>query len=185
MGRSVYIYIYFFEPLFLEGGGKNTGVGCHSLLQEIFSQPRDWTQVSHIVGRRFTIWATRETGKLAQMVKHRPTMQETQVRSLGWEDLLEKETAPHSSTLAWKISWTEEPGRLQSMGSQKVRHNWATSLSLSLSMCVNPKLWIYPSPQLYFFIHYPPPTHPVPVFQCNVHNLTVSKHPHSDQRQHP
>ena len=62
------------------------------------------------------------------MVKHLPVMRETQVRSLGWEDPLEKEMATHSSTLAWKIPWTEEPGRLQSMGSQRVRHNWATSL---------------------------------------------------------
>ena len=49
---------------------------------------------------------------MAQMVKLLPTMQETWVRSLGWEDLLEKEMATHSSTLAWKIPWTEEPGRL-------------------------------------------------------------------------
>ena len=55
---------------------------------------------------------------MAQTVKCLPTMQETRVRSLGWEDALEKETATHSSTLAWKIPWTEEPGRLQSMGSQ-------------------------------------------------------------------
>ena len=59
---------------------------------------------------------------MAQMVKHLSTMQETWVRSLGWEDPLEKEIAIHSSTLAWKIPWTEEPGRLQSMGSQKVGH---------------------------------------------------------------
>ena len=57
---------------------------------------------------------------VAQMVKHLPTMQETQVQSLGWEDLLEKEMAPHSSTLAWKIPWTEERCRLQSMGSHRV-----------------------------------------------------------------
>ena len=50
-------------------------------------------------------------------------MQETRVQSLGPEDLLEKEMAPHSSILAWKIPWTEEPGRLQSMESQKVRHD--------------------------------------------------------------
>ena len=55
----------------------------------------------------------------AQTIKHLPAMRETRVRSLGWEDLLEKEMATHSSTLAWKIPWTEEPGRLQSMGSQK------------------------------------------------------------------
>ena len=60
---------------------------------------------------------------LAQMVKRLPTMRETWVRSLGQEDLLEKVKATHSSTLAWKIPWTEEPGRLQSMGSQKVGHD--------------------------------------------------------------
>ena len=54
------------------------------------------------------------------MVKHLPIMQETQVRSLGQEDPLEKEMATHSSTPAWKILWTEEPGELQSMGSRRV-----------------------------------------------------------------
>ena len=54
------------------------------------------------------------------MVKHLPAMQETQVLPLGQEDPLEKEMATHSSTLAWEIAWTEEPGRLQSMGSQRV-----------------------------------------------------------------
>ena len=54
------------------------------------------------------------------MVKHLPAMPDTRVRSLGWEDLLEKEMATHSSTLAWKIPWIEEPGRLQSKGSQRV-----------------------------------------------------------------
>ena len=62
------------------------------------------------------------------MVKRLPTMQETQVPSLGQEDPLEKETATYSSIDAWKISWTEEPGGLQSMQLQKVGHNWATSL---------------------------------------------------------
>ena len=60
---------------------------------------------------------------MAQMVKCLPAMQETWVQSLGQEDLLEKEMAPHSSTLAWKIPWMEEPGRLQSMGSQRVGHD--------------------------------------------------------------
>ena len=57
------------------------------------------------------------------MVKRLPTMQETWVRFLGREDPLKKEMATHSSTLAWKIPWTEEPGRLQSMGSQRVGHD--------------------------------------------------------------
>ena len=61
---------------------------------------------------------------VAQTVKRLPTMRETQVRSLGQEDRLEKEMATHSSILAWKIPWTEDPGRLQSMGSQRVGHDF-------------------------------------------------------------
>ena len=57
------------------------------------------------------------------MVKRMPTMQETQVQSLGREDLLEKEMVTHSSTLAWKIPWTKKPGGLQAMGSQRVGHD--------------------------------------------------------------
>ena len=60
---------------------------------------------------------------VAQMVKNLPAMQETWVRILGQEDPLEKEMATHSSILAWRIPWTEEPGRLQSTGLQRVRHN--------------------------------------------------------------
>ena len=60
---------------------------------------------------------------VAQSVKNLPAVQETRVRSLGWEDPLEKEMATHSSILAWKISWTEEPGGLQSMGLQRVGHD--------------------------------------------------------------
>ena len=65
---------------------------------------------------------------VAQMVKHLPAMQDIWVRSLGREDPLEKEMANQSSSLAWKIPWTEELGRLRSMGSQRVGHHWATSL---------------------------------------------------------
>ena len=60
---------------------------------------------------------------MAQRLKHLPGIQETQVQSLGQEDPLEKAMAPHSSTLAWRIPWREEPDRLQSMGSQRVRHD--------------------------------------------------------------
>ena len=63
------------------------------------------------------------TSLVSQMVKHLPTMQETWVQSLGWEDLLEKEMETHSSILAWRIPWMEEPGGLQSMGSQRVGHD--------------------------------------------------------------
>ena len=65
------------------------------------------------------LWAS----LIAQRVKHLPAMQETQVRSLGGEDPLEKEMATHSSILAWRIPWTEEIGRLQSMGLQRIEHN--------------------------------------------------------------
>ena len=68
---------------------------------------------------------------VAQMVKCLPTVRETWVRSLGWEDPLEKEMATHCSILAWKIPRMEEPGRLQSTGLQKVGEDWASSLSLS------------------------------------------------------
>ena len=65
---------------------------------------------------------------VAQMVKCLSAMWETRVQSLVWEDPLEKEMAIHSSTISWKIPWTEEPGREDSMGSQRVGHDWATSL---------------------------------------------------------
>ena len=82
-------------------------------------------------------WATREVpdpsiethhwgpriSLVAQTVKRLPAVSETRVRSLGWEDPLEKEVATHSSNLAWKVPWTEEPGGLQSMGSQRVGHD--------------------------------------------------------------
>ena len=70
-----------------------------------------------------TIWSS----LLAQMAKSLPAMQELQVRSLSQEDPLEKEMATHSSILAWEIPWTEEPGRPQSMRSQRVRHDWETN----------------------------------------------------------
>ena len=68
---------------------------------------------------------------VAQRLKHLPGMRDTRVWSLGWEDPLEKEMATHSSTLAWRIPWREEPGRLQSMGLQRVGYDWATSLHFS------------------------------------------------------
>ena len=69
-----------------------------------------------------------------QTVKRLPTMWETQVQPLGWEDLLKKEMATHSSILGWKIPWMEEAGWLQSVGSQRVENDWGTSLSF-LSVC--------------------------------------------------
>ena len=78
--------------------------------------PRGWGKEEGQTGRRVG-----RASLVAQMVKNQPAMQETWVRSLGWEDPLEEGMATHSSILAWRIPWTEEPGRLQSMGLQRVR----------------------------------------------------------------
>ena len=74
----------------------------------------------------FKLYNQTRASLVAQMVKNLPAMQETWVRSLGWEDPPEKGTATHSSILAWRIPWTGEPGRLQSMGSQRVRRDGVT-----------------------------------------------------------
>ena len=82
---------------------------------------------------------------VAQMVKCLPAMWETRVRFLGREDPLEKEMATHSRTLAWEIPWTEEPGGLPSMGSQRFWHDWATSLHFTSLYFIPPpalnRLW--------------------------------------------
>ena len=93
---------------------------------------------------------------VAHTIKNLPAMQETQVLSLGWEDPLQKGIATHFSILAWRIPWTEEPGRLQSMGSQRVRHDWVTNtfipphyawlLFLSSSLCRNVPSFERPPP---------------------------------------
>ena len=84
---------------------------------------------------RWTIKQTCRKTKLSVLIISKISlwllMQDTRVRSLGQEDPLEEEMALHSSTLAWRIPWREEPGRLQSMGSQRVGHDWVTSLSFS------------------------------------------------------
>ena len=76
-----------------------------------------------IPGISFWIILSHWASLVAQRLKHLPAMQETRVLSLGWEDPLEKEMTTHSSILAWRIPWREEPGRLQSTGSQRVRHD--------------------------------------------------------------
>ena len=75
-----------------------------------------------------------------QMVNSLPLVWRTWVRSLGWEDPLEKGMATHSSILAWRIPWTEEPGRLPSMGSQKVGHDWVTN-TFTLSALIGSWTW--------------------------------------------
>ena len=108
----------------------------HFLYQKDFKD--QWDKDDNL---NIPIWAS----LVAQMVKHLPAMQETWVLTLGQEDPLEKKMATHSSTLAWKIPWTEEPGRLQSMWSQRVGHDWATLLTFiwgagfpSVSLVKNP-----------------------------------------------
>ena len=100
-------------------GGR--GVGPSISLGSMLSVPT--------FNRESEVWIQRWRASLvAQRLKHLPGMLETWVWSLGREDPLEKEMATHSSTLAWRIPWREEPGRLQSMGSQRDGHDWATSL---------------------------------------------------------
>ena len=111
--------------------GKNT-------LSKVYKS-RKYTYINdatcHLLHLTFVI----RTSLVAQMVKHLPTIRETQFRSLGWEDPLEKEMATRSSTLAWINPWMEEHCRLQSMGSQRVGHDWATSLC---SKTVTPLNWL-------------------------------------------
>ena len=81
-----------------------------------------WLSLEHLSGfttELVVCWAS----LVAQMVKNLPVMQDTQVRSLGREDPLEKGMATHSSFLTWRIPWTQQPGGLPSMGSQRVRHD--------------------------------------------------------------
>ena len=96
----------------------NNRSACLKLLKDVLL----WNMPDNV-----TIWAS----QVAQWVKNPPAMQEMQemqVPSLGPKDLLERGMATHPNILAWRITWTEEPGRLQSVGSQRVRHDWATSL---------------------------------------------------------
>ena len=118
--------------------GKNTGVGCHFFLQcmkvksesevtqscPTLSDPMDCSPPGSSIHGIFQIH-THINGlpRCTQMVKNLPAVQETRVQSLGWEVPLEKGMATHSSIPAWRIPWTEEPGMLQSMGSQRVGHN--------------------------------------------------------------
>ena len=114
--------------------GKNAGVGCRALLQGIFltqgSNPRFL-----LAGRFFITRATCGTPSCiwgfpigsASNLPAVQEMEETQVQSLCWEAPLQKEMATHSHILAWSIPWTEEPGWLQSVASQRVGHDWVSS----------------------------------------------------------
>ena len=97
-------------------------------LEHRLSSCGSWTLLLHgMIGSMSLYWQEDSlplgASLVAQMVKRLPAMREMQVQSLGRDDPLEKEMATHSRTLAWKIPWAEEPGRLQSMGLQRVGHN--------------------------------------------------------------
>ena len=121
------------DPGLIPGSGRSPGEGNGNPLQHsCLENPTDGRSLI-----AYSPWGRKEsdvidftslhnhvrTSPVAQMVKSLPAMRKTWVRSLGREDPLEKEMAIHSSILAWKIPWTEEPDRLQSMGSKRVRHD--------------------------------------------------------------
>ena len=124
------VSIYFFSSLLLLCQS-----GLHNLLPRLVvllcSCPRHSLCCSYIKQCFISIYFLYSRASLvAQIVKNLPAMQETWVWSLGWEDLLEKGMGTHSNILAWRIPWKEEPGRLQSTGSQRVGHDCATDSSL-------------------------------------------------------
>ena len=138
MGLDVMIFVFWmlsFEPTF----SHFLSPSSRDFLVPLGCKPLEWYHV-HIWGCWYFSWqswfqvVTHPSwhSLVAQRLKHLPAMRETWFRSLGWEDPLEKEMATHSSILAWRIPWMEEPSGLQSTGSQTVCHDWETSLSLSL-----------------------------------------------------
>ena len=102
---------------------------CVSLNSFCSETSRTWASLGPET-RHHGFWPVSRGFLVAQMAKHLSAMLETPVQSLGQEDPLEKKMATHSSTLAWKVPWTKEPCRLQSMGLQRVRHDWVTLLTL-------------------------------------------------------
>ena len=101
--------------------GKNTGVGCHFLLQGSFSTQGSNQGMLRLLHLEQILY--RWASLVANMVKKLPAMPRTQVQSMGQDNPLEKGMATHSCILAWRIPWTEEPNRLQSIGSQRVGHD--------------------------------------------------------------
>ena len=109
--------------------GTSHGPGPEQALTSWRSRSPTWRPCPQRSGQ-CPLWSqslTAGASPVTQTVKNLPAMQETQVQSLGQEDPLEKGIATHSSILAWRIPWTEEPGGLQSMGSQRVRHDCVTN----------------------------------------------------------
>ena len=118
--QSIFAPAPFSEPSCVKTPGSNHSQARKTRLVKVTKEKETRTvMIYHILSLYWQIWAS----LIAQSVKNPPAVQETWVQSLGWEDPLEKEMATHSSIIAWKISWTEEPGELQSMGLQGVRHD--------------------------------------------------------------
>ena len=146
-------------------GGQNIGVSASPSVLPMNIQgwfPLGLTGLISLLSKGFsrvfsstTLWKHQLFGtmpSLAQRLKRLPAVQETWVWSLGGEDTLVKEMATHSSILAWRIPWMEEPGRLQSTGLQRVGHNWATSLHFRPSLWSNSNIhiWLLEKPQLWW-----------------------------------
>ena len=131
-GTTERLHFHFSLSSIGEGNGNPLQCSC-------LENPRDrgawWAAVYGVAQSRTRLKrlsssssSNAHQGPVALMVKNLSAMQETWVQSLGQEDPLEKGMATHSSILAWSIPWTEEPGRLQSIGSQRVGHDWATNI---------------------------------------------------------
>ena len=130
--KYIYLDKYFEAEMTLNFGFLH----CRQILYHMSYQgsslfPTIWNSIINMIYDKYV------ASLVAQRLKNLPAMRETWVRFLGREDPLEKEMATHSSILAWRIPWMEEPGGLQSMGSQRVGHDWATSLIHSLMININ------------------------------------------------
>ena len=126
---SLDVLLSNFDPVYCSMSSSNCCfLSCIQVSQEVGYVVLYCHLINNIP--QFVVIHTVKISLVAQTVKCLPAMQEIRVQSLGQEYTLEKEMATHSSTLAWKITWTEERDRLQSMGSQRVGHDWATSLYL-------------------------------------------------------
>ena len=108
-----------------------------------------WSSLGSKAEDNLASYCLHQASLVAQTVKNPPAVWETWVRSLGWKDPLEEGMATHSSILAWRILWTEGPGGLPSMGSQRVRHDWATKHSTALSLSP-----LFPSNLGFLILHY-------------------------------
>ena len=111
----------------LDAGIELAPLNVSWISRQVFTTSANW-EAQRIFACNLPL---QQASLVAQRLKRLPAMLETPVRSLGWEDSLQKEMATHSNILAWRIPWREERGRPQSMGPQRVGHDWVTSLSLS------------------------------------------------------